>query len=81
MACGGAWMAIFRRGFLRRVDQPRVPPNLRFPVEEELAGKSHLRQGDPTAATAATEGSRRKIKRPEGNTIIEKKKIGFPLWL
>ena len=34
-ACG----AVFRRGFHRRVDRPRVPQNLRFPAREELAGK------------------------------------------
>ena len=33
------------------------PHNLRFPAGEELAGKSHRRQGDPTA-----EGSGRRIK-------------------
>ena len=58
-----AWMAVFRRGFLRRVDRPHAPRNLRFPAEEELVGKSHRRQGDLTAAAAvATKGSKRRIK-------------------
>ena len=39
VALGGAWMTIFRRGFLRRVDWPRAPRNLRSSVGEELAGK------------------------------------------
>ena len=30
---------VFRRGFLRRVDWPRAPQNLRFPVGEELTRK------------------------------------------
>ena len=45
-ARGGAWRAVFRRGFLLRVDRLGAPRNLRFPVGEELARKSHLRQGD-----------------------------------
>ena len=59
----GAWMTVFRRGFLRRVDRPHAPRNLRFPAEEELVGKSHRRRGDLTAAAAAaTKGSKRRIK-------------------
>ena len=34
-----AWGAVFRRGFLRCVDRPRAPRNMRFPAEEELVGK------------------------------------------
>ena len=48
----GAWRAVFRRGFLQRVDRPRAPRNLRYLAGEELVGKSHWRQGDPTGATA-----------------------------
>ena len=54
---GGAWRAVFRRGFLLHVDGPRVPRNQRFPVGEELVRKSHRRRGDLTA-----EGSGRRIK-------------------
>ena len=35
----GAWATVCRRGFLRWVDRPCVPRNLRSPVGEELAGK------------------------------------------
>ena len=56
--CGGAWITVFQRGFLRRVDRPRAPRNLRSPAREELARKSHWRRGDLTAA----EGFGRRIK-------------------
>ena len=59
---------------------------MRFPVGEELAGKSHRWQKRLAAAVAseaaaaavaseaaAAEGSKRRIKRLEGNTITEKK--------
>ena len=39
VARGGSWMTIFRRGFLRRVDRPRAPRNMRSSAGEELAGK------------------------------------------
>ena len=57
----GAWMTVFRRGFLRRVDRPCAPWNLRSPAGEELVGKSHWRRGDPMMAAVA-EGSGRRIK-------------------
>ena len=61
-AHGDAWMTVFWRGFLQRVDRPRAPRNLRSPAKEELAGKSHWLRGDLTAAAVATEGSERRIK-------------------
>ena len=53
----GACGAVFRRGFIRRVDRPRAPRNLRFSARG-AGRKSHRRQrrGDPMA-----EGSRRRI--------------------
>ena len=58
----GAWRAVFRRGFLRRVDRPRVPRNLRFSAGKVTGGKEirlrrRRRQGDPM-----TKGSGRRIK-------------------
>ena len=44
VARGGACRAVFRWGFLQRVDRPRAPRNLRFSGGEELAGKSHRRR-------------------------------------
>ena len=35
----GAWRTVFRRGFLRLVDQPHAPRNLRSPAGEELTEK------------------------------------------
>ena len=61
VACGGAWRAIFQRGFLQRVDRPCAPQNMRFPAGEGLVGKSHRQQGDPMTAAAA-EGFGRRIK-------------------
>ena len=55
-ACGGVWRAVFRRVFLRRVDRLHAPRNLRFLAGEELAGKSHRRQGDLTTATRRFDG-------------------------
>ena len=43
----GACVAVCRRGCHRRVDRPRAPRNLWFPVGEELPGKS------PAVVTAA----------------------------
>ena len=56
VALGDARMAVFQRGFLRRVDRPRAPRNLRFPTGEELARKSHRRRGDPTARRSDGDG-------------------------
>ena len=61
----GAWRAVFRRGFLRHVDRPRAPRNLRFPAGKVTGGKEirlrrwrqRRRRGDPT-----TKGSERGIK-------------------
>ena len=90
-ARGGVWRPIFRRDFLRCVDRPHVPRILRFPVEEELAIKSHRRQGDPTAAAAAVAatmmtrrsegGGFRKEKIVTGRKHDHRKKNRFSFWL
>ena len=38
-ACDGACRDVLWRGFLRRVDRPRAPQNLRFSAGEELVEK------------------------------------------
>ena len=70
-------MTVFRRGFLRRVDRPRAPWNLRSPAGEELAGKSHRRRGDQTAMTLF--GGFRKVNKVIGrkHDHWKKKKIRF----
>ena len=35
----GVWVTLCQQGFLRRVDRPSAPWNLRSPAGEELAGK------------------------------------------
>ena len=37
--CGRAWVTVCWWGFLRRVDRPRAPWNMRCLAGEELAGK------------------------------------------
>ena len=67
----GTWVTLCRRGFLRRVDRPRAPRNLRSPAGEELVGKNHRRRGDQTAMTLS--GGFRKENKVTGR----KKKIRF----
>ena len=55
-ACGGAWGAFFRRGFLRRVDWPRAPQNMRFPAEEEFSGKVAGGSGEEIRQRRVLEG-------------------------
>ena len=79
-ALGGAWRAVFWWGFLLRVDRPCAPRNLRFPAGEELAGKSHQRQGDPTAARRSDDGGFLKENKVTGRKHDHrKKKIRFSL--
>ena len=69
----GACRAVFRQGCHRRVDWPRAPRNLRFPVGEELAGKS------PTVARRSDNGGFReenKVTRMKHDH--RKSKLGFP---
>ena len=80
----GAWATVCRRGFLRWVDRPCVPRNLRSPAGEELAGKldrkSHPRRrwrGDQRAIRRVSEGEESDQK----ETWSPEKKLGFPLWL
>ena len=71
----GAWARV-----CRWVDWPRAPWNMRSPVGEELAGKSHRwrwRRGDQTEiqrVSAREESDRKETWSPE-------KKKGFPFWL
>ena len=52
-------MTVCRRGFLRRVDQPRAPRNLRYPVGKELARKVGQKKS-PTA------------RRSEGDDVVRR---------
>ena len=73
VARDGAWVAIFRRGCHRRVDRPRAPRNLRFPVGEELAGKS------PAARISGGGGFREENKVTEMKHDHQKSKLlGYP---
>ena len=67
--------AVFRRGFHRRVDRPRAPQNLRFPVGEELAGKS---SAATTARRSYDEGFREENKVIGMKHDHRKSKLGFP---
>ena len=69
----GACGTVFRRGCHRLVDRPREPQNLRFPVEEELAGKS------PAAAARRSddEGFWEENKVTEMKHDHRKSKLGF----
>ena len=70
-----ACVAVFQRDCHRRVDWPRAPQNLRFPSEEELAGKS------PAAAAARISGGggfREENKVTEMKHDHQKSKLGFP---
>ena len=62
-------VAVCRWGCHRRVDRPRAPRNLWFPVGEELLGKSPA-----TVATAAAAARRRS---GDGGFQEEKKVIGM----
>ena len=69
-------MAVFRRGCHRRVDRPRAPRNMRFPVGEELAGKSPA-----VAATGRISGGggfREENKVTGMKHDHRKSKLGFP---
>ena len=66
-------MAVFRRGCYRRVDRPRVPRNMRFPVGEELVGKS------PATARISGGGGFREENKVTGMKHDHRKsKLGFP---
>ena len=54
-------VTLCRRGFLRRLDRPCAPWNLRSSVGQELAGKSHQRRGDKTTMRCS-EGFGNRIK-------------------
>ena len=52
-------MTLCRRGFLRRVDWPHAPWNLRSPAGEELAGKVDWKKSSTTRRSYGDDAVRR----------------------
>ena len=82
--CGGSWATVCQRGFLRRVDRPHAPRNLRWPTEEELAVKVGRKKSPPPPMRRLDgdpKGFGRRRKRSERNTVTDKKIRFSPLAL